>query len=100
MRFTPRLKDRHPSARKHARRSPVKPCAFHTRSELLEVVQPATRPTASGAQTRHSGRAVILAVGGSHVLEVVAWNARGFRSQEWTTKGRLRVLPPRAVKRA
>ena len=34
--FTPRLKDRHPSARKHARRSPVKPRAFHPRSELLE----------------------------------------------------------------
>ena len=34
--FTPRLKDRHPSTRKHARRSPVKPHAFHPRSELLE----------------------------------------------------------------
>jgi hypothetical protein len=34
--FTPRLRDRHPSARKHARRSPVKPRAFHPRSELLE----------------------------------------------------------------
>lgn len=34
--FTPRLKDRHDSARKHARRSPVRPRAFHPRSELLE----------------------------------------------------------------
>ena len=34
--FTTRLRDRHPSARKHARRSPVKPRAFHPRSELLE----------------------------------------------------------------
>jgi hypothetical protein len=98
--FTTRLRDRHPSARKHARRSPVRSRAFHTRSELLEVVQPATRPTASGAQTRHSGPAVILSVDGSHVLELVTWKARGFRSQEWTTKGRLRVLPPRALKRA
>ena len=34
--FMPQLKDRHPSARKHARRFPVKPRAFHPRSELLE----------------------------------------------------------------
>ena len=34
--FTPRLRDRHPSARKHARRSSGKPRAFHPRSELLE----------------------------------------------------------------
>ena len=34
--FTPRLRDRDLSARKHARRSPVKPRAFHPRSELLE----------------------------------------------------------------
>ena len=34
--FTTRLRDRHPSARKHARRSPVRPRAFHPRSELLE----------------------------------------------------------------
>ena len=34
--FTPRLRDLHPSARKHARRSPARPRAFHPRSELLE----------------------------------------------------------------
>jgi hypothetical protein len=36
MLFMPRLKNRHISARKHARRSPVKPRAFHPRSEFLE----------------------------------------------------------------
>ena len=34
--FTPRLRGRLLSARKHHRRSPVKPRAFHPRSELLE----------------------------------------------------------------
>src|SRR6516162_4509856 len=34
--FTTRLRDRQPSARKPARRSPVKPRAFHPRSEPLE----------------------------------------------------------------
>jgi hypothetical protein len=52
--FTPRLIDRHSSARKHARRSPVKPRAFHPRSELLEGR--ALLSTLTVTNTRDSGK--------------------------------------------